>query len=407
MGAWEGEAARMRIHSMTFGGLPLLCLALGCNAMLGLDLAEASGDGDGEYDAAAPDLPHDTWVEVEPMKSSRIWHSATLLGDDQVLVVAGKTDDFASVSLPELFRVGQANPPSVAMATPRFAHTTTLLPYDGTVLIAGGEPFKDSGAELFDPGTNLWEKIGALSAARIGHTATLLDNGDVLVSGGSQSVLNGPVRTSEVYHPDSKHWTTMDSSMTTGHTWHTATRLPSGEVLVAGGWGNDNLDTTRIAELYDRNTDTWIETASMNAPRQWHTATLLGSGLVLVVGGWDGFTALSSAELYDPERHVWVEIDEPMRSHRCGHTATLLGNGSVLVTGGSDGAALDSAELFDPARGTWTNAAPMRVPRYLHTATLLPDGRTLVLGGDNGPSLPITALWSAITPLPRAELYIP
>src|SRR5207253_1105052 len=119
------------------------------------------------------------------------------------------------------------------------------------------------------------------------------------------------------------------------------------------------------------------------------TATLLPSGTVLVAGGYNGTGGFwASAELYDPVAGSWSATGS-MSTSRVGHTATLLLNGTVLVAGGFyyDGAEhiLASAELYDPAMGTWTATASMTTPRESHTATLLPSGKVLVAGGF-GPS---------------------
>ena len=161
---------------------------------------------------------------------------------------------------------------------------------------------------------------------------------------------------------------------------HTATLLPNGKVLVAGG---NNGPALSGAELYDPATGTWTATGSMGTARSRHTATLLPNGKVLVAGGFnelDGF--LSSAELYDPASGTWTATGN-LGTGRGFHTATLLPNGKVLVAGGNNGAVLSSAELYDPASGTWTATGSLGTARDLHTATLLPKGKVLVAGGSN------------------------
>src|SRR5436190_6260719 len=94
-------------------------------------------------------------------------------------------------------------------------------------------------------------------------------------------------------------WTATDD-LGTPRTYHTATLLPNGEVLVAGGTSNDLITSLASAELYDPIARTWTATGSMTTARGIHTATLLPSGQVLVAGGFDGFDHLASSELYDP-----------------------------------------------------------------------------------------------------------
>ena len=106
---------------------------------------------------------------------------------------------------------------------------------------------------------------------------------------------------------------------------------------------------------------------------------------MLVSGGYhDGSSYLASAEIYDPALGTW-SLTGSMSTSRYYHTATLLPDGRVLVSGGSsDGSsALASAEIYDPALGTWSPTGSMSTARFDHTATLLPDGRVLVSGGQS------------------------
>ena len=140
---------------------------------------------------------------------------------------------------------------------------------------------------------------------------------------------------------------------------HTATFLPDGEVLAAGGLGL--IYAHASAELYDPASQTWTRTGNMLGPRRSHTATPLPNGQVFVVGGLAGFTsntALASARRYDPVRGKWTEAGN-LAVARYLHTSTLLTNGKVLVAGGLDSSsnALASAELYDPAVGSWQSNA--------------------------------------------------
>ncbi|KFA91674.1 Kelch repeat-containing protein, partial [Archangium violaceum] len=163
---------------------------------------------------------------------------------------------------------------------------------------------------------------------------------------------------------------------------HTATLLPSGKVLVAAGadMGPGPLDTS---ELYDPATGTWAPPIQMTSRRMDHTATLLPSGKVLVAGGYvhvsdtsDSNGPSATAELYEPATGTWSPTGS-MLSPRQYHTATLLPSGKVLVTGGGD----NSGELYDPVTGTWARTDAMSTSRGKHTATLLPSGKVLVAGG--------------------------
>ena len=197
-----------------------------------------------------------------------------------------------------------------------------------------GQPF-----EMEDEGVpGSWVTTGSLNTGRYNHTATLLPSGQVLVAGG---ILSGP--SAELYDPVSGTWVTT-GSLATGRDEHTATLLPSGQVLVAGGYGAGYLSS---AELYDPASGSWSSTGSLAKARVEATATLLASGEVLVAGTYGG--ASTSAELYDPASGTWTSTGS-LNTGRSSHTATLLPNGEVLAAGGFGSfGALTSAELYDPA----------------------------------------------------------
>jgi N-acetylneuraminic acid mutarotase len=171
---------------------------------------------------------------------------------------------------------------------------------------------------------------------------------------------------------------------------HTATTLPSGRILVAGGSGS----RTYSAELFDPATGTWSKAGDMTSIRQFHSATLLSNGKVLVAGGIDNATA----ETYDPSTDSWT-IVRPMATARKHHAAVLLNNGKVLVMEGSNSttSSLSNAELFDPTTSTWSSAGTLAGPRDRPKATLLGNGNVLVSGSwSNWAELynPTTNVWS-------------
>ena len=225
-----------------------------------------------------------------------------------------------------------------------------------------------------EPASGTWTVTGSLNTARYSHTATLLPNGMVLVAGGFGSSLVDVSASAELYDPTGGTWTPT-GSLNTARVLHTATLLPNGMVLVAGGL-DSSLDASASAELYDPASGTWTVTSSLNTARYYHTATLLPNGMVLVAGGQG---ALAIAELYDPASGTWTTTGS-LNTGREQHTATLLPNGMVLVAGGSNSR---SAELYDPASGSWTTTGSLNTARQLHTATLLPNGNVLVAAGYN------------------------
>jgi N-acetylneuraminic acid mutarotase len=237
---------------------------------------------------------------------------------------------------------------------------------------------------------------GSMTTNRENHTATLLPNGTVLVAGGITNADYGGVdlASAELYSPGSGTWT-VTGAMANARNCHTATLLTNGTVLVAGGGGTSGGLSS--VELYNPGTGNWTMTNSMNAVRACHSATLLPNGKVLVAGGLGqtggGSGLLSSAELYDPTAGAWTMAGS-MTTNRAFHTATLLPNGKVLVVGGASftnsrpGSSIPGAELYDPATGTWSATGAPNTPRgYGHTATLLANGQVLAVAGGNDTSV--------------------
>ena len=227
----------------------------------------------------------------------------------------------------------------------------------------------------------------------------------------------------ELYDPAGDTWTVVDPPGGPDRTYHTATLLPSGKVLALGG---------DVTEVFDPATATWSPTAESGIVRAYHTTTLLPDGKVLLVGGRDSAARTTAAvEIYDPQavpdpakpevKGAWSAA-RSLAVARYGHTATLLPSGKVLVVGGSYeyGTRLTSAELFDPASGSWQSAAEMSTGRggsvpagggtgsnagrprggSSFTSTLLKDGSVLVAGGSDA------AVTDGVTlGLGSAELY--
>src|SRR2546421_99437 len=232
-----------------------------------------------------------------------------------------------------------------------------------------------------------FEETGSLGQARAYHTATLLPDGKVLVTGGSDgSQINraNDLASSEVYDPATRTWTATGSLANRRHE-HTATLLPNGKVLVVGGTV-DFINDLTSAELYDPATGTWTPTGSLNNGRRAHTATLLPNGKVLAAAGIGDGTILKSAEVYDPAAAIWIPTSD-LSTWRAYHTATLLPNNKVLVTGGYSGGYSSpylshvSAELYDPTTGSWIPTGSLITRREQHTATLLANGTVLIAAG--------------------------
>jgi hypothetical protein len=328
------------------------------------------------------------------MTAPRDLHTATLLSGGKVLVAGGlQGSGGIPILAADLYNPANGTfAPTGNMQLPRGAHTATLLPGSGKVLVAGGVTDSSGTAtatgELYDPTAGTFSSTGSLQTARSGHTATLLNTGMVLIVGGKGSAGNPfALASAELYDPGTGVFTAT-GSMATGRTAHTATLLPNGKVLVAGGT-DATAKNLASAETYDPGTGNFSAvTGTMTVTRSAHTANLFTSGLnsgkVLLGGGLDDSgKARNTAELFDPGSAGFAATNN-MVSARANHTATLQSDGStILLAGGLDGsgAALASVELFDSSAGSFAATGSLATARYNHTATLLANGKVLAAGG--------------------------
>src|SRR5262249_28387836 len=311
-----------------------------------------------------------SWTYTGSLNVARSGHTATLLPNGKVLVVGGS--DTAELYDPAAGKW-------ILTGNPNVGGCATLLT-TGKVLLVG-----DGGrAELYDPATETFTITGNMNEQASCYTATLLPNGQELITPFFFS--NGPVSaTPELSDPPTGTFTSTgrfadnaaDQSMD-----YTAALLPNGKVLIA----------VPIAQLYDPVSGTFSLTGPMIAPfeRYGRTATLLRNGKVLLAGGADDFGRHRNAELYDPSSGTFTATGD-MNIGRAWHTATLLPDGTVLIAGGETENCGDrgcffagttaSTEIFDPSTGTFRAITNMNARRELHTATLLNNGRVLIAGG--------------------------
>ena len=249
-------------------------------------------------------------------------------------------------------------------------------------------------AEVFDPETNRWVAAGEMRDARTEHSAALLKDGRVMVTGGMNENLE-IVGTTEIFDPDSGKWTEY-ASMRTVRRGHFMLTLKDGRVAVVGGIGQTlgglgilaNISAVGAllsTEIYDPQTDTWSRASDMIEGHSGGLAVLLKDGRVLIAGGYNQAEGLASSEVFDPSIDEWIRTASMVRK-TFANTATVLSDGTVLFTGGfgmsrAKGGITPGSEVFDPTTNEWSKAPDTVHGRMKHTITLLPDGRVITIGG--------------------------
>ena len=298
-----------------------------------------------------------------------------------------------------------------SLSVARSFFSATLL-NDGRVLVAGGQDTDNlslKSSEIYDPAAGKWSPTGEMTNARKNHRATLLQDGRVLVTGGldvGEGVLRsqtgkGVVSLAEIYDPAAGVWESI-ADMNEARTLHQAVLLQDGRVLVIGG-GDADYEPIASAEIYDASIGTWTVTGDMLKARQEHTATVLSDGRVLVTGG-GRINATETTEIYDPSTGAWSEAGE-MITGRISGVAARLNDGRVLIVGGreayqwQEGSVL-TAEIYDPVTKSWSAGANVVEFRHDTAVSILSDGRVMVVAGAMSEGMGILVLQTA-------EIYDP
>jgi hypothetical protein len=287
-----------------------------------------------------------TTINTGSMARVRAYHSASVLQDGRVLIVGGQSNNYGPTGSAEIYSpAGGVFVSTGSLIKARFEHTSTVL-QNGKVLIVGGwedGPGYDPGtgnfidtqllssAELYDPETGIFSSVGSMSVGRVNHTATLLPNGKVLITGGKmnlRSQVDVGTASAELFDPVSGTFSPL-LSMLSARCRHQAVLLPDGRVLVAGG------TFLNSAELYDPGMEGFVLTGSLSASRHGFTVELLPNGRVLIVGGVSGSGQLASTEVYDPSIGTFG-TGPMMQKTRAFHASSILANGGVLIRVGSD-----------------------------------------------------------------------
>lgn len=381
-------------------------------------------------DVAWPVVVDPTWESTRFMQSKRAMHAAALLPSGKILIAGGCTtyrcsegidagdggviETPTTIATAELYDPGSGTfEPTGAMKTARHSFTLTTMP-SGKVVAIGGCDDTDActsptpSIEVYDPETGTFVVAG-LNSSRAEHTATRLADGRVLLFGGAQ----GSTSVAEYLQDEGGFFVLAQMPGGIARKRHTATLLSDGRVLVAGGV--DDQVVLSGTQLFDPGSYAIADGPAMTIPRMEHSATAtfdpvkvaegtsLAGGAVLVTGGCTTSNCSSGptkiAELFDLTTSKFVAMTLPgssMQVKRRQHSSVLLADGRVLTmlgctdSGGNGGCWTeqlpDSADLFDPATGAFSDALiPVALRRHF-TATVLATGRVLVAGG-NGSGL--------------------
>ena len=270
---------------------------------------------------------------------------------------------------------------------PRSQHSATMME-DGRVLLTGGSIAPDeftTEVDIFDPSNGSIRSAAPLNTGRHGHSAALLNDGRVLVVGG-YNAMDSWLIDAEIYDPARDTWTVIFPLYPHG-VGHTATQMKNGDILVVGGCIGSGVCTERV-EIFNPATNSWRPAASLPSDRASHAAVLLQDGRVLVIGGGSaaGVPMGGDALVYDPASDSWTST-APMVTPRLFTQGILLKDGRVLAAGGTalsdptNETMVRGAELFDPSAMTWSAAADLNQTRYGHVLVLLANGNVLAVGG--------------------------
>jgi len=299
------------------------------------------------------------------------------------------------------------------LTIPRDFATATLLP-DGTALVAGGYNTVYGSldtAEAYDPRTDTFHVLGShLSAARELFTATPLTDGRVLIAGGFNTHAHQTQDTADLFDPATSTFSRLPSRLSADRFGQAAARLLDGRILLVGGthWhvGQPGVPLAS-ADVFDPRTGRFHRTpGDMTVPRDRPTATLLPDGTVLIAGGQNGASGPRLAELFHPDTETFTPLAAPLTQARMAHADLLLPDGRVLLAGGwgpDAHATLTSCEIYDPTMRSFTPGPPL--PFSAHDAALLQflDGLILAAGGKHvgqgqESSINAGAIWQAARP---------
>ncbi|MBL8768597.1 MAG: hypothetical protein JNL94_14570 [Planctomycetes bacterium] len=374
-------------------------------------------DGKSQRWVLTPSMPFDSETTLTSMSVRRSGYAAITRSDGKVLLFGGGDDgivaSYGQDSVDLYDPATQTFSPMPPMLAPRVSHTATML-NDGRVLLTGGadafpvgEPV--ASAEIYHPVTGVSVPVGTLAVARGLHQANRLPDGRVLITGGTSSFMNAldiitkAHRTTEIFNPATNTFTA-GPNMGEPRVGHTATTLANGKLLVAGGFSYTTLFSIPYisdkGQIYTPNAGagTFGAQKSMTIDRAGHTAVLLNDGRVLIIGGATSTGASILAPIENDTMEVFDEtvgggtfaFDGYLSVARGVSAAVVLPAGSVVIAGGAYGSLYvptpdSTIDLYQPSLGLLATV-PMTQPRANATAVLLSDGTVLIAGGGEEPN---------------------
>jgi len=351
-----------------------------------------------------------TWNATGSMTEARANATATVLTNGLVLVAGGKAGlgPLPVLATSELYDPATGGwSPTGSMSIPRQIATATLLA-DGRVLVAGGRSGSGSSttaAEIYDPSTGAWSTTGSMRVSRVRHSAALLPDGRVLVAGGLDDTAGARgqsfLKSAEIYDPASQTWSMVEAMSINRYGFALVTLNDGRPIAIGGAASAGDAVFNKSAEIFDPATGRWSRTHDMSEGRGFFPATLLADGRVLAAGGsiHDGNVfgniQTDGAEIYDPVSGRWTRTAS-LSTKRTSARAVTLDDGRVLVAGGNlydlvgnginlsivDRDVLSSSEIWDPATEAWTSGGNMSESRTGFTLVKVFTGAVLAAGGN-------------------------
>jgi hypothetical protein len=286
---------------------------------------------------------------------------------------------------------------SATMSDPRWSHTTMTL-NDGRVLVVGGRTAQNpstpgarvlNSVDLFDPQTNSFTPTGSMNVARRSMIAVLLHDGRVLITGGGSAVSTGAtlaIDSAEIYDPQTGTFKLLTSKMSVPRQYHEAITLQDGRVLIAGGSQGPGLSNSiRRVDIFDPITETFTEIDEMHSMRTTPAAALLRDGRVVFSGYVETITYTfgSDSELFDPANNTFTPIEKTFYHTQTNQYGVTLLDGTVMFPVGvnSNFQTMPTTYLYRPDTNGFVFTGSVQYPRKSVYPIQLRDGRLAIIGG--------------------------